>query len=145
MDEYETNLSELRSPSAARRSNTPFPSLRPSTFARSCTTLATSSSVYESVLTIRHLQNIRRREAGTRGHVVQKERKALSTGLYRCYNRISNVTYRSSRSTGMPCGATISVVPRTSELPRLVAKMTVGAMGVSSSAFRYVKHSMSSM
>lgn len=54
-------------------------------------------------------------------------------------------TYRSSRSTGMPCGATMSVVPRTSACPRLVASTTVGAIGDSRSAFRYVKHSMSSM
>lgn len=39
----------------------------------------------------------------------------------------------------------MSVVPRTSELPLFVAKMTVGAMGDSSRAFKYVKHSMSSI
>lgn len=53
--------------------------------------------------------------------------------------------YRSSRSTGTPCGDTMSVVPRTSAFPRLVARMTVGAMGDSRRALRYVKHSMSSM
>ena len=53
--------------------------------------------------------------------------------------------YRSSRSTGMPWGATMSVVPRTNEFPRLVANMTVGAMGDSSRAFKYVKHSISSI
>ena len=52
---------------------------------------------------------------------------------------------RSKRSVGIPCGATISVVPRTSVLPRLVARITVGAMGDSSRELRYVKHSISSM
>jgi len=53
--------------------------------------------------------------------------------------------YRSSRSTGIPCADITSVVPRTSALPRLVANMTVGAIGDSNNALRYVKHSMSSM
>jgi hypothetical protein len=39
----------------------------------------------------------------------------------------------------------MSVVPRTIAFPRFVARITVGAIGDSRSALRYVKHSMSSM
>jgi hypothetical protein len=45
-------------------------------------------------------------------------------------------THRSKRSVGIPCGATISLVPRTRELPRLVARITVGAIGDSRRALR---------
>ena len=44
----------------------------------------------------------------------------------------------------MPCGEVMSV-PRIWQMPRLVAKMTIGARLLSRARFRYVKHSMSSM
>lgn len=45
-------------------------------------------------------------------------------------------THRSKRSVGTPCGLTTSTVPRTVDVPRFVAKMTVGAIGDSRSRLR---------
>mmetsp|Transcript_3864 Transcript_3864/g.17009 ORF Transcript_3864/g.17009 Transcript_3864/m.17009 type:complete len:235 (-) Transcript_3864:962-1666(-) len=60
------------------------------------------------------------------------------------YGSVRMMTRRSRRSTGTPCGADMSV-PLISQMPRLVAKMTMGAREDSSARLRYVKHSMSSM
>mmetsp|Transcript_21636 Transcript_21636/g.35036 ORF Transcript_21636/g.35036 Transcript_21636/m.35036 type:complete len:228 (-) Transcript_21636:815-1498(-) len=60
------------------------------------------------------------------------------------YGKVRMITRRSSRSTGTPWGAFISV-PLIWQIPRLVAKMTMGARLDSNARFRYVKHSMSSM
>ena len=60
------------------------------------------------------------------------------------YGMVRMIISRSSRSTGTPCGA-ITSVPRTVHMPRLVAKMTMGARVDSRARLRYVKHSMSSM
>jgi hypothetical protein len=59
------------------------------------------------------------------------------------YGSVRTMTRRSSRSTGTPCGADMSV-PLISQMPRFVAKITMGASELSSARFRYVKHSMSS-
>mmetsp|Transcript_53128 Transcript_53128/g.164657 ORF Transcript_53128/g.164657 Transcript_53128/m.164657 type:complete len:201 (-) Transcript_53128:778-1380(-) len=60
------------------------------------------------------------------------------------YGIVRMITSRSSKSTGMPCGETMSV-PRMVQIPLFVAKMTIGLRVDSRARFRYVKHSMSSM
>mmetsp|Transcript_5618 Transcript_5618/g.19249 ORF Transcript_5618/g.19249 Transcript_5618/m.19249 type:complete len:238 (+) Transcript_5618:240-953(+) len=67
--------------------------------------------------------------------------RTISSGVY---GRVRTMTRRSSKSTGMPCGELRSV-PRISQMPRFVAKMTIGASELSSARFKKVKHSMSSM
>lgn len=51
----EIYLKDALSPSAASLSNTPSPNRKPSTPARTCTTLATWLLSYGSVFTMRHL------------------------------------------------------------------------------------------
>eukprot|EP00962_Isochrysis_galbana_P050094 scaffold21556_cov120-Isochrysis_galbana.AAC.7 len=51
------------------------------------------------------------------------------------YGMVLMIIRRSSRSTGTPCGATTSV-PRTVHMPRLVAKITMGASVDSSARFK---------
>mmetsp|Transcript_13505 Transcript_13505/g.31777 ORF Transcript_13505/g.31777 Transcript_13505/m.31777 type:complete len:238 (+) Transcript_13505:124-837(+) len=60
------------------------------------------------------------------------------------YGIVLMMTNRSSKSTGMPCGETMSV-PRIVHIPLFVAKMTIGLKVDSKARLRYVKHSMSSM
>lgn len=50
----------------------------------------------------------------------------------------------SSRSTGIPCGDTISV-PLIVQIPLFVAKTTMGAKVDSSALLRNVKHSISNI
>mmetsp|Transcript_8658 Transcript_8658/g.19688 ORF Transcript_8658/g.19688 Transcript_8658/m.19688 type:complete len:207 (+) Transcript_8658:141-761(+) len=65
----------------------------------------------------------------------------ISLGVY---GRVRMITSRSRRSTGTPCGDSMSV-PRIGQMPRFVANTTMGLSGDSSARFRYVKLSMSSM